>query len=386
MDTLENGSHRATTRKLPDLLAEAPELGPRLDAIKSFSRTVRTSEYHVTNGCNIRCEGCWFFAHDFDKRTKDERDLGALRAFIASERARQVNSALLIGGEPTLVPDRVRVYVEGMTNVTVSTNGRKVLPKEGFENVSIGCTLFGGGSLDDQLRAIEPSGRRFSGLFATALANYKDDPRVFWVYALNERGIQHIEPTVRRIRDNGNVVTFNFYSSYGSDDPTRLEDAAKLENEACRVAALYPETVLSTPVYIHAMITGESHWGRFGYDVCPSISADHPAHASRQENGNKTLPLFNAYAPDLKTINFCCTSGHCKDCRDSQAVQSWLMVSTDKFFGSTEQLRQWIDLAEGYWAQFIWSPFHRTKDFVRRPADLAPPDRIERDAVAATTP
>src|SRR5207249_10537980 len=79
----------------------------RFRAVRSFSRRVRASEYHITNACNLRCRGCWFFTFEFDRETKDQTDLARLRVLIERERARRINAALLIGGEPTLVPDRV---------------------------------------------------------------------------------------------------------------------------------------------------------------------------------------------------------------------------------------------------------------------------------------
>lgn len=338
-----------------------PDLLARLQSVMSFSGKIRASEYHVTNACNIRCKGCWFFEHEFDLATKEEKSLGELRAFISRERARGVNSALLIGGEPTLFLKRVAAYVEGMENVTLSTNGLQVMPRAGFENVSVGISLFGGGELDDELRAIKPSGARFTGLFNTALRNYRDDPRAFFVFALTEDGLPYIRDTVAKIQENGNTVTFNFYSKYDSSDPLRMANQHRLLDEALAVQAEFSDTVLSTPYYIRTMVTGKTHWGEFSYQVCPSISQDHPAHYDRLSNGNRVLPLFNAYAPDLKTVNFCCTSGHCSDCRDSQAVFSWLMVNPDKF-KSVEQMGIWIELAESYWRQFKWTPYHRSAE------------------------
>lgn len=339
----------------------------------AFSGKVRSSEYHLTNACNIRCKGCWFFEHEFDVATKEEKSLSELRAFIATERARGVNSALLIGGEPTLFPKRVAAYVEGMDNVTISTNGLQPLAREGFENVAIAVSLFGGGKLDDELRAIKPSGTPFNGLFDIALKNYRNDLRATFIFAITEEGLPYIRDTVAKIRDNGNIVNFNFYSKYGAGDPLQVLDQQRLLDEALRVQEDFPETVVSTPYYIRAMVTGKTHWGEFGYPVCPSISADHSAHVSRIANGNRVLPLFNTYAPDLKTVNFCCTSGQCANCRDSQAVFSWLMVSPDKFNESAEQLQTWIEIAESYWRQFKWAPYHRsTKTEALAPAAEPP--------------
>jgi len=125
-----------------------------------------------------------------------------------------VSNSFGFGGEPTLVPRRVMAFVEAMEYVTISTNGLCPLPRAGFERVSVGITLFGGGRLDDELRAIRPGGQTFTGLFDTALRHYRHDPRAIFNVAITGRGLDHIEPTVRRIRDNGNRVTFNFYSEY----------------------------------------------------------------------------------------------------------------------------------------------------------------------------
>jgi hypothetical protein len=230
--------------------------------------------------------------------------------------------------------------------------------RQGFERVSIGITLFGGGTLDDELRAITPAGRTFTGLFETALLNYRGDPRAIFNYAVAAHGLDHIAGTVRRIRDNGNRVTFNLYSEYDTDAPLRRSGDKRLLDELLRVAAAYPDTVIVHPYYLRALVTGETEFGRFGYDVCPSISWDHPSHVARRANGNATLPLFNAYGADLQTLQFCCTSGHCDGCRDSQAVQSWLLVSARQFLDSREALRTWVELAESYWRQFVWSPYY----------------------------
>ena len=73
------------------------------------------------------------------------------------------------------------------------------------------------------------------------------------------------------------------------------------------------------------------------------------------------LPFFNTWAADKSTVKFCCTSGHCTGCRDSQAVFSWLLVNRDQFLDSAGSLLTWVELAESYWKQFIWSPYHRSQ-------------------------
>ncbi len=347
---------KAADRLVLSLLGEGPgDYYARYLRLRQLARSVRVSEYLVTNACNIRCKGCWFFEYDYDQKTKENKDIAVLRNFLLQERQRGINTALVIGGEPALVPDRVAVFREVMDHVSISTNGLHALPRTGLEDVAVLISVFGGGKLDDELRGIKPGGRIFSGLFDTALKNYQGDPRAFFIYAITEDGIPYIDDTVKKIRDNGNRVNFNFYSKYGQKDPLRLTQQQRLLDEALRVKDRYPDTLLSHPYYINTLITGNSHWGSFGYEVCPSISAAHPAHTQRLSNGNPVLPGFNAWAADLQTVNFCCTSGHCEDCRDSQAIFSWLLSSLGKFRHSQSELMAWIELAESYWAQFCWA-------------------------------
>ena len=345
--------------RIASLAGDDPALRDRLMRLRRFSRGIRSSEYHVTHACNLRCRGCWFFAYEFDQASRDETSLDAWRAFARDQADSGTTAALLIGGEPTLYLDRVAAFVDVMPYVTISTNGLRPFPVEGFEKVAVAITLFGGGPLDDALRGVKPSGRRFAGLFGETLKNYKDDIRATFIYALADEGVPYMEETIRRIRDNGNVVTFNYYSRHGGGRPLGGE-AARLLDEALRLREEYPETVLSPPYYIRTLITGRTEWAEFGYQTCPSISADHPAHAERRRNGHPVLPGFNTWAADLKTVNFCCTSGHCEGCRDSQAVYSWLLTNLKRFLGSPERVRTWVEVAESYWRQFVWSDYHRS--------------------------
>jgi hypothetical protein len=366
METTVQVPYKAAERAILGLLGGDVDYLERFRKVTALSRKVRSSEYLLTNACNIRCEGCWFFEHDFDKKTTELKSVEEVRSFAQRERERGITYAIIIGGEPTLIPDRVAAFVDVMDYVTISTNGLKRLPREGFERVAVQISLFGGGKLDDDLRAIKPGGKRFTGLFDETLRNYEGDGRACFVYAITEDGVEHIADTVRRIHENGNRVSFNFYSKYNHAEPLRMQNAPRLIDEALRVKELYPDTVLSHPYFIRTLVTGQSHWGGFGYDVCPSLSVDHPGHADRLANGSPVLPLFNAWAADCETVNFCCTSGHCEDCRDSQAVLSWILVSFEHFRQSGELLKTWIEINESYWKQFCWAPYGRQGSVVHR--------------------
>ncbi|MBP2703742.1 radical SAM protein [Microbispora sp. RL4-1S] len=362
---------RESKARLRALLAERPDLAGRLQTIRDMGRRVRACEVHLTTTCNIRCKGCWYFEGGFDAAVPETSDLGLIRAFAEKLDADGVTQATLIGGEPTLVLNRVIPFVERLPYITISTNGLRPLPREGFENVAVAISLFGGGPLDDDLRAHRPNGSTFTGLFEKALNHYRDDPRVTFVYALSEEGLQYVESTVRAIQDNGNQVTFNFYSAHGTDHPLRIENEKRTLAEALRVKELFPETVVSHPYYIETLITGRTHWGgQFGYDVCPSISVELPEHAERVASGQPVIDGFAVYGADYRTLQFCCTSGDCGGCRDSQAVYTWLVVSLNRFLDDAGRLETWVDLAEAYWRQWYWSQRH-SPNFARRPTSAS---------------
>jgi organic radical activating enzyme len=354
-------------------------IAARLEAVRRYSKSVRASEYHVTNACNIRCKGCWFFVHEFDKpgvkSAKETSVLAELDAFVRRELDRGVNTALLIGGEPTLFPERVAIYVQHMEHVTISSNGLRPLPRAGFEDVNVALTLFGGLRSDDGLRAIRPGGKPFQGLLDTALKNYEDDDRAIFIYAVTPAHVDEVAPTVERILANGNVLSFNYYHDYSSaqQQPGRAD---ALLDTMLELKAKHPDRIASHPHHMTALVRGETHFGRFGYDTCPSVSVDHPDNQARLANGNRFLPKFNAWAADLETVLKCCTSGECTSCRDSQAVYTWLLVNFEHYAGSPDDIATWVDIAESYWSQFTWSPYSLyRKQQDRQPQGLEEQDR-----------
>jgi hypothetical protein len=364
LDITIRPSRQRVLERVAELTRSDHELRDRLQAVKSFSSGVRSAEVFITNVCNLRCKGCWFFEHDLDKAAKEVRDLPTLRAFAQQLHAAGTTNVLLIGGEPALVPDRIGVFVETMPYVSVVSNGTRPVPYDGFENLQVFVSLWGGGPIDDELRGHRPGGQRITGLFDLGLRAYRDDPRVVWVYTVSEPGLPHIEPTVRAIHDNGNQVVFGFYSDYGADDPTGVQQSDRLLGEMTRAWESYPETVIGHPYYFDALVRGRTHWGTFGYDTCPSISVDHAAHTDRLANGNPVLRGFNTYRAD-HTVQFCCTSGNCSGCRDSQAMWSWMLVNMHQFLDSRESLRAWVEMAESFYRQYYWSPYRPSGHRVR---------------------
>nr|VFK50488.1 MAG: Radical SAM superfamily enzyme, MoaA/NifB/PqqE/SkfB family [Candidatus Kentron sp. TUN]VFK51733.1 MAG: Radical SAM superfamily enzyme, MoaA/NifB/PqqE/SkfB family [Candidatus Kentron sp. TUN]VFK56594.1 MAG: Radical SAM superfamily enzyme, MoaA/NifB/PqqE/SkfB family [Candidatus Kentron sp. TUN] len=346
----------------------------RMQRIRQLSSNIKSSIYYLTEVCNIRCKGCWYYANDMDKISNDMKSLDQLEQFVKQEAERGITTPWIIGGEPTLFPKRLAVFVKHMPYVIVATNGLLPLPKDGFENVHIFVSVFGSLKINDYFRARRIDGTRFTGLLEGALERYKNDPRAVYVLATSESAVDELEETIQRIRDAGNTCVLSYYRHYrklgcekkydyqpceGPGHPERQQmETERLLETALSLREKYPETIISHPYYIRSLITGKSEWGEFGYAECPTITFDHKKNRDRIKNGNPCLPEFRSYSQDMETLNMCCTSGDCVACRDSQAVINWLLANPKKFAKAEGSFETWVELAESYWRSFVWSKFN----------------------------
>lgn len=91
---------------------------------------IRSSIYDVTNRCNLRCKGCFFFSSG-EHKVEEEMDVKKWEDFIDQEKNRGVNLAILIGGEPTLCMDGWKLFT-GDCPLTVPPMVSLKLTAKGF--------------------------------------------------------------------------------------------------------------------------------------------------------------------------------------------------------------------------------------------------------------
>ena len=83
--------------RVQSLVAGDADLAGRLLRLRAFGRRIRVAEYHLTNACNLRCQGCWFFAYDFDAKTREANAPASWRAFASEQAARGTAETLGLG-------------------------------------------------------------------------------------------------------------------------------------------------------------------------------------------------------------------------------------------------------------------------------------------------
>ena len=316
---------------------------------KTISKlNIRSSIYDVTNKCNLRCKGCFFFSSNEHKAAVEEMDIKKWEAFIDKEMERGVNLAILIGGEPTLYLDRVAAFYKRLPTFC-ATNGLIKIPRDRFPDMMLGISLWGDEEDEKILRGKDT--------FSISSKNYEGDPNVYYLYTLTPKQIGKIERIIRKIRDAGLKVHMQLLSNdEGVDgfswEPEQLE-AIRVEMDG--MLDRYSETVISSKYYHEIITTGKMLGRSFGWNECPSVTQP----LDTRDPQPKRLIEFIRWASDLNTMHRCCTSEtrDCSSCKDGAAHMSWVMVNKRAHIRTTRDLQNWIEVYEMFAKLYQFIPW-----------------------------
>ncbi|MFQ5707747.1 MAG: hypothetical protein ACE5HO_09880 [bacterium] len=316
---------------------------------------LRSISVDLTQVCNLRCAGCYYFSEKMDRYASPESE-AQFDAFVAREKARGTTFVTVVGGEPTLALGRLKkIYDHFWMNV--ATNGLRKIPYEGFENMPIGVSVWGAHETDKRLR-----GGGKIDVFARALRNYRHDPRAFWYYTVTPDNAHEIESVVQQCVENGNYVLFNFYGDLdhlGGALDFRL-GFGQARREIERMIARHPDRILMTSYFSKVVSTGRLYDEHWGYDVCTSISPDNEVNKERVKNGKPYNRHFRAYNADFTTRR-CCTGieRDCASCFDVWEHFSWVMLNMRKHVGSQQEFTNWLT------TMYLFYLINRIVDFDR---------------------
>ncbi len=316
---------------------------------KAISKlNIRSSIYDVTNKCNLRCKGCFFFSSGEHKAAAEEMDIKKWQAFIDKEVDRGVNLAILIGGEPTLYLDRVEAFYKRLPTFC-ATNGLIKIPRDRFPDLMLGISLWGDETDEKILRGKDT--------FSISSKNYEGDPNVYYLYTLTPKQIGKIERIIRKIGDAGLKVHLQLLSNdEGVDgfswEPEQLE---ALRVELDDILDRYPDTVISSKYYHEIITTGKMLGRSFGWNECPSVTQP----LDTRDPQPRRLIEFIRWASDLNTMHRCCTSEtrDCSSCKDGAAHMSWVMVNKRAHIRTTRDLQNWIEVYEMFAKLYQFIPW-----------------------------
>ncbi len=308
---------------------------------------MRSSIYDVNNTCNLRCKGCFYFSSNQNK-VEDVSDPDQIAGFIEKEKERGVNYAILIGGEPSLSPERLDVWYANI-KCSAATNGLKKIERSRFPSLRIGVSLWGDENYEKKLRG--------ANTFKKSREHYKNDPNVYYLYTITPGNLDQIEPVTKKIEDVGLKVHYQLFSNDQSvpgfdwtpDEYKRVRDAMDGMLET------YPHVVVSSKYY-HQVLTTQTMLGRrFGWMECPSVSEDVDDRKPRP----KRLMGFNSFASDLKKVHRCCTSvtRDCTTCHDGAATMSWIMVNKREHMQTPHDFSNWVDVTYMFATLYEYVPW-----------------------------
>ncbi len=309
---------------------------------------IRSSIYDVTNRCNLRCKGCFFFSSGEDKVAAEETDIRKWEAFIDREKERGVNLAILIGGEPTLCMDRVEAFYKRLPSFC-ATNGLIKLDRDRFPDLMVGISLWGDEEDEKLLRGKDA--------FAISSKNYAGDPNAYYLYTITPRQLGKTDRVIRKIRDAGLKVHMQLLSNDEGVDgfSWQPDELAAIRDEMDDALARYPDTVISSRYYHEIITTGRMLDRTFGWRECPSVTEP----LDTRDPKPRRLIHFIRWASDLKTMHRCCTSEtrDCSTCKDGAAHMSWVMVNKRVHIRTAKELQNWIEVYEMFAKLYQFIPW-----------------------------
>jgi MoaA/NifB/PqqE/SkfB family radical SAM enzyme len=319
------------------------------DRYKRISKlNIRSSIYDVTNRCNLRCKGCFFFSSDEHTAADEEHDIRQWETFIDKEMERGVNLAILIGGEPTLCLDRLEAFYKRLPSFC-ATNGLIKVPRDRFPDMMVGISLWGSEEDEKVLRGKDT--------FSISSKNYAGDPYTYYLYTITPKQIGKTEKIIKKIEDVGLKVHMQLLSNDEGVNgfSWKPEELTAIRDEMDEMLDKYPDTVISSKYYHRIITSGKMLDRDFGWMECPSVTLP----LDKRNPQPKRLTNFIRWASDLQTMHRCCTSEtrDCSTCKDGAAHMSWVMVNKRAHMRSTEDLQNWIEIYEMFAKLYQFIPW-----------------------------
>ncbi len=323
--------------KFSDIIAD-PLIRERWEKVRRFF-FLRESTYDMSNRCNIRCEGCYYFTGE-KQFANENSDKKSWRKLLESEKKRGITFVVLAGAEPSLVPELCQVCYEVIPLGTIASNGLKPIPKE--IDYQIHISVWG----NDQTSQVI---RKAPDMLVRQMANYKDDSRAVFVYTFTPVNIDEARQVTRMLADNGQKITFNMFSSpvgYKGHLRHSSETLEKTRLVMSELLSEYPQTVLFSSYNIAA------HTDELGlHDL---FSCSYP-----RMNPSTDIGLgrsFRQYRTDLqwdRDAACCVPDTDCDDCRHYAAGSAIVTARMYRHAIDPVTFSAWLDYVDTYLAVWV---------------------------------
>ncbi len=323
--------------KFSEILADSA-INERWEKVRKYF-FLRESTYDMTNKCNIRCEGCYYYEGD-KQYARDNRDLEAWKILMQEEKARGITYVVLAGAEPSLVPDLLHVCYQEMPLGCIASNGFKYIPESVGYKIHI--SVWGNDETSSRVR-------RVKNLLLRQIENYKGDPRAVFVYTFTRYNIDEVYEVVETLVRHECKITFNMFSStVGYSGPLchNDESLAKARKTMLDLLSRFSGNVVFSP---YNVVAHTHSLGLHALYSCP-----YP-----RMNPSTDLGLgrsFRQYRSDLswdRSVACCVPDTDCDDCRHYASGSAVVTARLFRHVTDPDTFKGWLDYADTYLAVWV---------------------------------
>ena len=334
---MSRANHTKESWKFSDIIAE-PLIRKRWEKVRKYF-FLRESTYDMSNRCNIRCDGCYYFTGE-KQFAEENRDPAAWRKLLQAEKERGITFVVLAGAEPSLVPDLCQACYDVIPLGAIASNGLQTISREIDYRIHI--SVWGN---DETSHTI----RKAKDMLARQIANYKDDPRAVFVYTFSPVNIDEARQVTEILADNGQQITFNMFSSpVGYDGPLRHtpETLARTREMMDALLTDFPETVLFSRYNIVAHTHEKGLHDVFGCSY-PRMNPSTDIGLGRS---------FRQYRTNLqwdRDAACCVPDTDCADCRHYAAGSAVVTARMYRHATDPVTFSAWLDYVDTYLAVWV---------------------------------
>ncbi len=323
--------------KFSDIIAN-PRIRERWEKVRRYF-FLRESTYDMSNRCNIRCEGCYYFTGEkqFAPENNDEE---AWRHLAEKEKERGITFAVLAGAEPSLVPNLCAVFYQTIPLGAIATNGLKTIPREIDYRIHI--SVWGNDTTSETIR-------KAPNMLLRQMANYKDDPRAVFVYTFTPGNIDEAREVTKMLDAHGQQITFNMFSApvgYSGNLRHTPETLQKTRAMMSELLADYPQTVIFSSYNIVAHTDQLSLHDLFSCSY-PRMNPSTDIGLGRS---------FRQYRTDLqwdRDAACCVPDTDCTDCRHYAAGSAVVTARMYRHATDPVTFSAWLDYVDTYLAVWV---------------------------------
>ncbi len=355
-----NAQQSGRKYKFSELL-QMPDIRERFERVRKYF-FLRESTYDISNTCNIRCDGCYYYEGEkqFAQQNKDPE---AWRDLMRKEKERGVTFVVLAGAEPSLLPKLLEVCYDEQPLGCIATNGFKRI--DDAIGYRLHVSSWGNDDTSAKVRGVK-------NLLERQIENYSGDKRATFIYTFCRENIEQAYEVTELLAKNDCTISFNMFSApvgYNGALRHTPESLAHVRRVMVDLLDQYPETVL----FSHYSTVAHTHTnGLHDLFACP-----YP-----RMNPSTAVGLgrsFRQYRTDLnwdRDAACCVPDTDCGDCRHYAAGSAVVTSKLYRHAIDPDTFRSWLDYVDTYLAVWV-TGYDKQPNLCRR--FIEPPQAGERE-------